>query len=566
MHRAGVERRSMTQTLNIASIQANPVVGDIAGNLEKAQQHYARAKADGADIVVFSELFIIGYAPEDLVLRPSAVTDCKTACERLAAETKDGPAIVFSAPWKSDGELYNAALFMRDGTITDIRFKHHLPNYGVFDEARVFTKGPLPQPIDFNGISIGLPICEDLWQDTVAAHLEDAGAELMISPNGSPWRRTALTERVAALGEKVITEGLPLVYVNQVGGQDELVFDGSSFSMAADGSIVQSLKSFVDDYDVATWHKIDDIWTCFEAKQEIQLSGHEADWRAMCLGLGDYVNKNGFKQIILGMSGGIDSAMAATIAVDALGPDRVWAVMMPTKYTSNDSLTDAEACCERLGCRYDSIPIKPAIDAFDEMLEPFFRDLPPSTAEENIQSRSRALTLMALSNKFGPMLVTTGNKSEMAVGYATLYGDMCGGYNPLKDVYKTEVFALANWRNENTPEDLLGADDPIPKRIITKPPSAELREDQKDSDSLPEYDVLDDLLLCLIELELPIEEILTRGHSEADVKRIQNLLYIAEYKRRQAPPGVKIGTKNFGRDRRYPITNRYRDKIPEGEI
>ncbi len=266
------------------------------------------------------------------------------------------------------------------------------------------------------------------------------------------------------------------------------------------------------------------------------------------------------------MSGGIDSAMAATIAVDALGPDRVWAVMMPTKYTSGDSLTDAEQCCERLGCRYDSIPIKPAIDAFDEMLEPFFGDLAPSTAEENIQSRSRALTLMALSNKFGPMLVTTGNKSEMAVGYATLYGDMCGGYNPLKDVYKTEVFALANWRNENTPEDLLGTDDPIPTRIITKPPSAELREDQKDSDSLPEYDVLDDLLLCLIELELPIEEILTRGHSEADVKRIQNLLYIAEYKRRQAPPGVKIGTKNFGRDRRYPITNRYRDKIPEGEI
>jgi NAD+ synthase len=371
---------------------------------------------------------------------------------------------------------------------------------------------------------------------------------------------------VAALGEKVITEGLPLIYVNQIGGQDELVFDGSSFSMAADGSIVQSLKSFVDDYDVATWEKQGEVWTCVSAKTEVQLSGHEADWRAMCLGLGDYVNKNGFKQIILGMSGGIDSAMAATIAVDALGPDRVWAVMMPTKYTSGDSLTDAEACCERLGCRYDSIPIKPAIDAFEGMLEPFFADMPPSTAEENIQSRSRALTLMALSNKFGPMLVTTGNKSEMAVGYATLYGDMCGGYNPLKDVYKTEVFALANWRNENTPADLLGADAPIPTRIITKPPSAELRDDQKDSDSLPEYDVLDDLLLCLIELELPIEEIVARGHSEANVKRIQNLLYIAEYKRRQAPPGVKIGTKNFGRDRRYPITNRYRDKIPEGEI
>ncbi len=556
----------MTQRLKIASIQANPIVGDIPGNLEKAKTHYRRAAADGADIVVFSELFIIGYAPEDLVLRSSAVTDCKTACDRLAELTKSGPAIVFSTPWLEEGELYNAALFMRGGAITDIRLKHHLPNYGVFDEARVFTSGPLPQPIDFKGISIGLPICEDLWQDTVADHLKDAGAEIMISPNGSPWRRTALNERSEALGEKVVTEGLPLIYVNQIGGQDELVFDGSSFSMAADGSIVQSLKSFVEDYDLAIWEKIEGVWSCVQAKREEQLGGYEADWRAMCLGLGDYVNKNGFKQIILGMSGGIDSAMAATIAVDALGPDRVWAVMMPTKYTSGDSLDDAKDCCERLGCRYDIIPIKPAIEAFDDMLESFFKDLPPSTAEENIQSRARALTLMALSNKFGPMLVTTGNKSEMAVGYATLYGDMCGGYNPLKDVYKTEVFALANWRNQNTPDDLLGADEPITERIITKPPSAELREDQKDSDSLPEYDVLDDILLGLIELELPIEQILERGHSEADVKRIQRLLYIAEYKRRQAPPGVKIGSKNFGRDRRYPITNRYRDKIPEGEI
>jgi NAD+ synthase len=556
----------MTTTLKIASVQANPVVGDIPGNLQLAREYYTRAKADGANIVVFSELFIIGYAPEDLVLRPSVVTDCKTACERLAAETVDGPAIVFSAPWREDGKLYNAALFLRDGLIADVRFKHHLPNYGVFDEARVFAQGALPQPIDFKGVSIGLPICEDLWQSGVAAHLDDAGAELMISPNGSPWRRTALTERSEAMGDKVVTEGLPLVYVNQVGGQDELVFDGSSFSMAADGTIVQALKSFVPDYDVATWEKIEDVWTCTDAVKHKHLDGYEADWRAMCLGLGDYVNKNGFKQIILGMSGGIDSAMAATIAVDALGPDRVWAVMMPTKYTSGDSLTDAEACCERLGCRYDNIPIKPGVDAFDTMLAPFFADTEPSTAEENIQSRTRAVILMALSNKFGPMLVTTGNKSEMAVGYATLYGDMSGGYNPLKDVYKTEVFALANWRNANTPDDLLGANEPIPTRIITKPPSAELRDDQKDSDSLPEYDVLDDILMGLIEWELPIEDIVARGHSETDVKRIQNLLYIAEYKRRQAPPGVKIGTKNFGRDRRYPITNRYRDKIPKGDI
>jgi len=399
----------------------------------------------------------------------------------------------------------------------------------------------------------------------VASHLADKGAEILISPNGSPLRRSALSEHVEALGEKVHNEGLPLIYVNQIGGQDELVFDGSSFSMAADETIVQSLRSFVEDFDIATWEKKDGVWTCAEAAKYGQLTGHEADWRAMCLGLGDYVNKNGFKQIVLGMSGGIDSAMAATIAVDALGPDRVWCVMMPSKYTSDNSLDDAKDCSNRIGAKYDIVSIAPAVDAFAEMTEPFFKDLPPSTAEENVQSRARALMLMALSNKFGPMLVTTGNKSEMAVGYATLYGDMCGGYNPLKDVYKTEVFALARWRNQHDPEDLLGSTNPIPKNIIAKPPTAELRDNQKDSDSLPEYEVLDDILFGLIEQELSVEEILARGHKPADVKRIQHLLYIAEYKRRQAPPGVKIGSKNFGRDRRYPITNKYRDVVPEEE-
>ena len=557
----------MTTTLKIASAQLNAHVGNLRANFEKAKQALSRAKADGADILVLPEQFIIGYPAEDLVLKPAAVADCRELAQDFAKLTKDGPAAVFNLPWleedkNGEGKLYNAALFMQDGKITDMRAKHHLPNYGVFDEARIFTKGPLPEPVNFKGLKLGLPICEDLWQPGVASHLADQGAELLISPNGSPWRRTALSERVEALGEKVYNEGLPLIYVNQIGGQDELVFDGSSFSMAADGTIVQALKSFVEDYDVASWTKTKDGWECQEAKQEVQLTGHEADWRAMCLGLGDYVNKNGFKQVILGLSGGIDSAMAAAVAVDALGPERVWCVMMPTKYTSGDSLSDAEECAEALRCRYDTIAIKPAIDAFDTMLAPFFEGMEPSTAEENIQSRARALTLMALSNKFGPMLVTTGNKSEMAVGYATLYGDMCGGYNPLKDLYKTEVFKLAHWRNATRPDDLLGADYPIPVNIITKPPSAELRDDQKDSDSLPEYDVLDDILFGLIEQELAVEEILARGHSVADVKRIQHLLYIAEYKRRQSPPGVKLGSKNFGRDRRYPITNGYRDVVP----
>ena len=551
----------MTTTLKIASAQLNAHVGALDSNMDKARVAYARAKADGADILVLPEQFVIGYPAEDLVLKPAAQEDCRVHAEDFATLTKGGPAVVFNLPWVEEGKLYNAALFMRDGEITDVRKKHHLPNYGVFDEARIFTRGELPEPIEFKGVTIGLPICEDLWQPGVASHLADKGAEILISPNGSPWRRTALSERVEALGENVHNEGLPLIYVNQIGGQDELVFDGSSFSMAADGTIVQALKSFVEDYDMATWEKRDGVWICADAKIEKQLTGHEADWRAMCLGLGDYVNKNRFKQIVLGLSGGVDSAAVAAIAADALGPDRVWCVMMPSRYTAGESLGDAQDCAERIGCRYDVIAIKPAFDAFQEMLAPLFGDLPFDTTEENMQSRTRALTLMAISNKFGPMVVTTGNKSEMAVGYATLYGDMCGGYNPVKDIYKTELFELCKWRNKNNPEDLLGGDYPIPDNIITKPPSAELRDDQKDSDSLPEYPVLDDILFGLIEQELPVEDIIARGHAPELVKRIQHLLYIAEYKRRQAPPGVKIGSKNFGKDRRYPITNGYRDKV-----
>ena len=551
----------MTTQLKIASAQLNAHVGDLSGNMENIRAAYARAKADGADILVLPEQCIIGYPAEDLVLKPAAVADCKSLAQEFAKDTQNGPAVVFNLPWLEDGKLYNAALFMRDGKITDVRMKHHLPNYGVFDEFRIFTRGPLPKPIEFKGVTIGLPICEDLWQPGVASHLADQGAELLISPNGSPWRRTALSERVDALGEKVHNEGLPLIYVNQIGGQDELVFDGSSFSMAADGTIVQALKSFVEDYDLAVWEKQDEGWVCSSAKNEAQLTGYEADWRACCLGLGDYVNKNGFKQVILGLSGGIDSAMAAAIAVDALGPERVWCVMMPSRYTSDDSLKDAKDCIAALGCRYDIVPIKEGFDALLSMTSKLFEDTEANTTEENMQSRIRAVTLMALSNKFGPMLVTTGNKSEMAVGYATLYGDMCGGYNPLKDLYKTEVFALARWRNDHNPDDLLGGNAPVPEDVITKPPTAELRDDQKDSDSLPEYDVLDDILFGLIEQEASVEEILARGHTQADVKRIQHLLYIAEYKRRQAPPGVKIGTKNFGKDRRYPITNKYRDVV-----
>ncbi len=553
----------MINTLKIASAQLNPTVGDLAGNMAKAANAYGRAKDEGADILVLPELFVIGYPPEDLVLKPAAVADCRVEALKFAKLTKNGPAVIFSTPWMYRNKLYSAVLVMRDGKITDRRFKHFLPNYGVFDEARVFKAGPLPKPVEIAGIKIGLPICEDIWHAGVAKHLADHGAEILISPNGSPYRRTARDERLGVVQERIERAGLPLVYVNQVGGQDELVFDGSSFSMTADDKVRQFLPSFEEAFEVATWTKSGGEWTCVSETNLPRLGQMEADWRAMCLGLGDYVNKNGFKQIILGMSGGVDSAMAAAIAVDALGPERVWCVMMPSKYTSSDSLEDAKSCAKRLGCKYDIIAIPPAVEAFGDMLSGHFEGTASDTTEENIQSRIRAVTLMALSNKFGPMVVTTGNKSEMAVGYATLYGDMCGGYNPLKDVYKTEVYDLVRWRNSNHPEGLMGPASPIPNRIITKAPSAELRPDQTDQDSLPEYEVLDDILYGLIEQELPVEDILARGHKPEIVRKIQHLLHIAEYKRRQAPPGVKIGNRNFGRDRRYPITNKYRDIVPD---
>ncbi len=557
----------MTKTLKIASAQLNPTVGDLAANLAHAREMYARAKTAEADIFVLPETYVIGYPAEDLLLKPSAVRACMQQVKEFAGITCDGPAIIFSTPWHGDGtngqagRLYSAVLLIQDGEITDVRFKHDLPNYGVFDEKRVFSPGPLPEPVVFKGIKIGLPICEDIWHEGVCEHLAAQGAEIFISPNGSPWRRNAHWQRETVARARIKNTGIPIIYVNQIGGQDELAFDGSSFSMSASGEYVQTLPAFVEAFDVATWQKEDGGWECTSAKKEKQLKGYEADWRAMATGLGDYLHKNGFTQVVLGMSGGIDSAMAACIAADTLGPENVWCVMLPSKYTSDDSLEDAKACSKSLGCKYDTIPIADAVGAFTGMLAPQFQGLESDTTEENLQSRIRAVTLMALSNKFGHMLMTTGNKSEMAVGYATLYGDMCGGYNPLKDLYKTEVFALMKWRNKNKPDWVLGSEKPIPKRIITKPPSAELRPDQTDQDSLPPYEILDDILRGLVDGEISVDALVKRGHKRETVTRIQSLLYINEYKRNQAPPGVKLGNQAFGRDRRYPLTNRFRDKF-----
>ena len=548
----------MSKKLRILVAQLNPVVGDIRGNLELARGALAEGKAEGADLVVLSELFILGYPAEDLVLKPAAVEDSMKAVEILATETADAPDIIIGAPWMENDKRHNSAVWLSGGAIKGRYDKRELPNYGVFDEKRIFDAGEGPPPVfEFHGVKIGVAICEDIWYPRVPSELHDAGADMLIVPNGSPWRRTVQVERHTTFSAWRKT-GVPYLFVNQMGGQDELVFDGSSYAVDHDGTEHQLLGDFVTgtamvDYDPATH--------CFESEAQADLTeGWHAEYRAAVLALGDYVNKNKFPGVVLGMSGGIDSALTAAMAVDALGPDRVWCVMMPSKYTSSDSLEDAKACAEALGVKYDSINIAPGVGAMGEMLADQFAGTKPDTTEENIQSRLRAVTLMALSNKFGHMVVTTGNKSEMAVGYATLYGDMCGGYNALKDFYKTEVFELAKWRNTMVPRGALGpAGEVIPERIITKPPSAELREDQRDDDSLPPYDVLDDILRGLVDEEEPIEAILARGHDRAVVKRIEHLLYIAEYKRRQAPPGVKVGGKNFGRDRRYPITNRFRD-------
>lgn len=543
-------------TLRIASAQLNPTVGDVAGNLALVREYRAMAAEAGADLVIFPELMLLGYPPEDLVLKPAAIRACEEALDALAQD--DGPAILVGTPWNDDGKLRNGVALIDEGAVQALRFKCELPNYAVFDEKRVFEAGAMPDPVSWRGVKIGLPICEDIWFERVPRHLAARGAELFISINGSPWRRTIEADRKRAFS-RWGDLSVPLIFVNQVGGQDELVFDGASFAWDADGREVQRLKGFDTDLAIAVWERDDEGWHCRRAERAEPVGGLEADWEAMRLALADYVDKNGFPGVVLGMSGGIDSAISAAIATDALGPDRVWAVMMPSKYTSQDSLDDAKACAEALGVRYDIVDVEPAIAAFGGMLRPVFEGREADATEENIQSRVRGVTLMALSNKFGPMVLSTGNKSEMAVGYATLYGDMNGGYNALKDVYKTEVYALARWRNDrNAPVGLGPAGEVIPERIITKAPSAELKPDQTDQDTLPDYDVLDEILECLVEQEGDPNTLVEAGHDAATVARIENMLYRAEYKRRQAPPGVKIGPKNFGRDRRYPITNKFR--------
>ena len=550
----------MTDTLTIALAQLNPTVGDVAGNIERIRSARARAAEMGADLVVGTELVVSGYPPEDLVIRPSFQASVKQALETLAAETGDGgPAMLVGAPWVEDGRLFNAALLLDGGEIGAVRLKHDLPNYGVFDEKRVFDAGPLPGPVNFRGVRLGVMVCEDMWTDEVSECLEESGAEILVVLNGSPFEVDKWDVRLNYAVARVTESGLPLIYVNQVGGQDELVFDGASFVLDTGSALRAQVPSWHEEVVATQWRRENGAWHCAPADCAVPEERLEAIYAAMVLGLRDYVGKSGFPGVIIGLSGGIDSALTAAVAVDALGPDRVHCVMMPSPYTSTESLEDAEQVAEMLGVKLDSISIEPAMQAFDTMLRPHFGNRPPDTTEENIQARSRGLTLMALSNKTGAMVVSTGNKSEMSVGYATLYGDMCGGYSVLKDVYKTTVFALSRWRNETLPQGSLGPEGMvIPERVITKPPTAELKPDQTDQDSLPPYDVLDDILSCLNEQDLGVDATVDQGHDRDLVLRVWRMLLGAEYKRRQAPPGVKITARSFGRDRRYPIVNAFK--------
>jgi len=541
----------MTDRLRIAFAQMNQRVGDLEGNASAMLG--MRRRAGDADLLLCPELQLTGYPPEDLVLKPEFVRRAHECTDQLVAATVEpGPAILIGTIVAEGGSVYNAVILADGGRVIGRTLKRELPNYGTFDEKRIFTPGPLPEPIEFRGVKLGVPICEDIWQEVVCAHLLEAGAEILLVPNGSPYELDKDDIRYKLVRSRALQTSLPIAYLNRVGGQDELVFDGSSFIVHPDGERVVQLCDWNEALLVTDWERTSEGWRCTTREAHDLDAFPEDVYKAMMMGLHDYVQRNGFPGVILGLSGGIDSALSAAVAVDALGPDQVWGVMLPSRYTSDESLEDARECARLLGCRHDVVTIAPAVGAVDEMLPEM-----SGLAAENVQARLRMVALMALSNSGGQMLLTTGNKSEMSVGYATLYGDMAGGYSVLKDAYKTTVFALSRWRNANKPEGALGPDGPVmPERVITKPPTAELRPGQKDEDSLPPYSVLDRILEGLVDKEMSVGEVATAtGEDAALVGDIESKLLKAEYKRRQAPPGVKIGTRNFGRDRRYPISN-----------
>ena len=552
----------MTDRLTVALAQINPTVGDLAGNAALIKKAYAEASAKGADLVLAPELALSGYPPEDLARNPAFLAAIKTTAGEIARITaKSHTGLILGAPWQEEGRVLNAALLLEEGAIKAVRGKHELPNYGPFDEKRVFDAAAPAEIMSFRGHRLGVMVCEDSWFQTVAARQAAAGAEAFLILNGSPFDVTKGQERERVIKARAHEARRPILYVNLVGGQDELVFDGASFALDENGLAVARAPSFEESIVFCTLKKTRAGLSLVPAARADTPEENAAIYSALLLGLRDYLRKNRFTAVTLGLSGGIDSALVAALAVDAVGPDRVRAVRLPSPFTSRESMEDAEEIARRLGLKLTTIEIAPMMHRMAESLTPSFGAAPQGLTAENLQSRLRGLTLMALSNHFGDLVLSTGNKSEMAVGYATLYGDMCGGFAPLKDLYKMRVYALAHWRNRNQAALGLGpANEVIPPRVLQKPPTAELRENQKDEDSLPPYPMLDAILEALIEQERPVPEIVARtGFAEETVRRVANLLRAAEHKRRQAPPGPKITARSFGRDRRYPITQHFKE-------
>ncbi|WP_424987642.1 NAD+ synthase [Microbulbifer sp. S227A] len=550
----------MADRFRITLAQLNPVVGDLAGNADKARAAWEQGREAGADLVALPEMFITGYNAQDLVMKPAFHTAAIEAVRQLAADCAGGPAMAIGGPWVEGTELFNSYLILRGGQVVSTVFKHHLPNETVFDEVRIFDTGPLGGPYAVGNVRIGSPICEDAWHEDVAETLAETGAEFLLIPNGSPYYRNKFETRLNHMVARVVETGLPLIYLNMVGGQDDQVFDGGSFALNPGGELALQMPLFDEAITHLDLERSDAGWRIVPGVEHSHPDAYEQDYRVMVTGLRDYMAKSGFSKVLLGLSGGVDSAIVATIAADALGPQNVRCVMLPSEYTSAESLADAEAVARALGCRYDYLPISEGRAAITNTLAPFFEGTEPGLTEENIQSRLRGLLLMAMSNKFGEMLLTTGNKSEVAVGYATIYGDMAGGYNPIKDLYKTRVFETCRWRNANHRDWMMGpAGEVIRPNVIDKPPSAELREDQKDSDSLPDYPDLDAMLDILVDRDGSIADCVAAGFDRAIAQKVERLIYISEYKRFQSAPGPRLTKGAFWLDRRYPIVNRWRD-------
>jgi NAD+ synthase len=550
----------MAASFRLTLAQLNPTLGAIEANAALALRAWEEGRAAGAQMVALTEMFITGYQTQDLILKPAFVDHAMAAIETLAVATAEGPTLGIGGPHRKNGQLYNAYYVLSAGRISAVVLKHELPNDGVFDEKRVFAEAPIHGPYRVGPLRIGTPICEDAWHSDVCETLVETGAEILLVPNGSPYHRGKPAVRTNLMVARVVETGLPLVYLNMVGGQDDQVFDGASFVLNPGGALVSQLPQFETCVTHVDFTETPEGWRAEPAIKAALPTSYEADYHAMVLSLRDYLGKTGFGKVLLGLSGGVDSALVAAIAADAIGPANVRCVMLPSAFTSPHSLEDAAKVATALGCRLDTVSISGPQDAVGTALGPLFEGTPPGITEENIQSRLRGLLLMALSNKFGEMLMTTGNKSEMAVGYCTIYGDMNGGYNPLKDLYKTRVFETCRWRNANHRPWMMGpAGEVIAPRVIEKPPSAELRPDQKDEDSLPPYAVLDVILNGLVEQELSVAEIVAKGYDHAMVKKVEHLLYLSEYKRFQAAPGTRLTRKAFWMDRRYPIVNRWRD-------